>query len=236
MRGFAYISAAIMALGVSACSADMGDEAEGFDEAEVTDSVSEALSYPPGYGFRINAMNAASVRCTNLVDCYLPRDKNVNWRRLNDGKTPSGTLLSDVFKAELTYQTANAPTWHVMSDASAKDTVANVALPGAVESRMLVVAPIDHLANPVPPGGKRHLYHGCRVEIDIKKIGINLAGVPPVQVNNYVRNVLRREMYACLGLGLNSGGPMLPNQPPAFRASVIPVTAAQKSVLAQYQP
>ena len=169
MRVFARMSLLVVALGLTACSGEVGDS-EGVDDAEVTDSVSEALTFPTGFGFIKDAAGAASKKCLNLVDCYLQHDKKVNWKLLNDVSTDNAVFLSEVFSAERTYQAANAPGWNIIHDGNAEDTVAGVTIPGLAESRMLVSGQVDNPNNPNPPGGKRHMFHRCQVQIDFDKI------------------------------------------------------------------
>jgi hypothetical protein len=236
MRGFAYISMIMVALNVSACSGEVGDSGVD-DEAEAAGSISEALTFPAGFGFRTISSGAAGGTCLDLLDCYLPHDKKVDWVRTNEGSTgASGVFLSDLVNDEVAYQRANAPGWTILKDSAAGDTIQDVAIPGLEESRMIPSGQIDNPNNPNPPGGKRHMFHRCRIEIDLGKIGTRLAGSSFDQVSSYAHNVLRREMFACLGLGLRSGGPMVPGRPGVFVNGKIEVTAAQKTMLQQYAP
>lgn len=232
----AALPAMIIALGLSACSAEVGNSADGAEEA--TASTGQALVYPANFGFTIDSVGAADTKCASLVECYLQHDKKVNWKRVNEGTSGPkfGIHLSDLFADELSYQKSNAPGWNIINDGAAEDTVEDAALPGLAESRMLASGQIDNVNNPNPPGGKRHMFHRCKVQIDLSKIENRLGSSTFTQVNNYAHNVLRREMFACLGLGRGTGGPMVGGQPSAFRNGLIAVTSTQTTMLQQYTP
>lgn len=252
MNKIMTIPALILALGASACSADFGDlEGEG---AEVAETQAALTGIPVGFGFFRDSAPSAAGKCLDangnytLNNCYFQHDKKVNWKRGADGTSGPkfGIFLSEIFPQELAYQktiATSARGWTIINDSAAEDIVEDVSIPGFAHARMIPSGTIDDKNNPAADGGgQRHMFHRCRVQIDLTKIEESFSETPQgdrPKVVNYTRNMLRREMFACLGLprgGAVGNGPMIAGQPATFRDNLKEVTAAQITMLQNFAP